>query len=630
MTKSVAIIGSVSSRYVFEYDCRNYFRISSYLEGILPFIHEKTDQSDYAKRLLRVLKDSDWKQSQLKSDISGTILDRVLDVPADLLVMDFNSIFSGILECESDGTKEYYLPYSINFDREGVARKNIYDLDKGSLKNRFREFLDRISAKYPPKQLVLVKTHVASYEKERYGDAVKDNNENKELTNRMLDEMFSWFEEYFSDASPYVIDARTLCVSDRNHPFGRNPLNYLKQFYEYSIECIYAIADGRNVEDVPLPEISLKHSRYALIYNGLDRSSPVESLGGNTGNLAFWSSIIHLFEPDCVPYWYKSLNIDLGDYDAIILTDLIWINEEQDYSWLKDLVQNHSDRIVVMSVGLQSRTFKHKFKLHESVVEILKLLSSKRTIGVRGKYTASVLRKYGIDNIQIIGCPSMYYWNNRNLKISSDTAYPHVPVVNFRSIYGDFSAPELKLFDTFVDSKSPFIEQNDLDYTECPAIASSKSRTMYLEKYKRVYCSNISWMKGIWNYTHSIGMRFHANVIALRAGLPALFITHDTRTKEMTDFFHLPSVSIKNMPEYSTLDDLIDLIDYSDFNENYPRLFDNFLDFLHKNGMEIKTKTVLEFDRNAPDTINHRLGPLTMMDLPNVPLNNNNERAWFD
>ncbi len=108
------------------------------------------------------------------------------------------------------------------------------------------------------------------------------------------------------------------------------------------------------------------------------------------------------------------------------------------------------------------------------------------------------------------------------------------------------------------------------------------------------YYTNKEWISAIEGYDFSIGMRFHGNVMGLRAGLKSLFITSDSRTEELTSFFNLPSLKIDKFEVNRPPSYYYDVADYSEFNKSYPMIFDAFIDFVQKNGMEVADKPELD------------------------------------
>ena len=68
-------------------------------------------------------------------------------------------------------------------------------------------------------------------------------------------------------------------------------------------------------------------------------------------------------------------------------------------------------------MGLQNGKADPNFVLHPNTLKLLKEIEERCVIGVRGYYTAEILNKYGIKNLQVIGCPSMFYGLDYNFKI---------------------------------------------------------------------------------------------------------------------------------------------------------------------------------------------------------------------
>ena len=62
---------------------------------------------------------------------------------------------------------------------------------------------------------------------------------------------------------------------------------------------------------------------------------------------------------------------------------------------------------------------------------------------------------------------------------------------------------------------------------------------------ERLFPNMDVWIHEMKKCRFSVGPRFHGNVVALLAGIPALFVNHCCRVNEMIDFFGLPSVTIE-------------------------------------------------------------------------------------
>lgn len=323
-----------------------------------------------------------------------------------------------------------------------------------------------------------------------------------------------------------------------------------------------------------------------------DNESDIEKLsklGQNSGNLVFWSALDRLFKPDKIPY---SESYKLKDYDKVIITDLIWIRENSNYDYLEKLVDTYNIPFIPISVGLQSPNFNPNFKLQPNLVRLLKKIEQRAVIGVRGYYTAEILSKHGITNYSVIGCPSMYYWNNPNLKIS-ESQKPKTFSSNFKTFYGSLSKLEKHFLSYCANKNMQFVEQTThkltLEQTKDPKYFEYVNG--WLEKNTVIYYDYNSWCNGLKGIDFSMGGRFHGNVIALQNNIKSLFITSDSRTQEMVDLFDLPYIKMSQFDKSKSIDYYFKLADYSKFNAKYPLLYKNFAEFVNKNG--------LNFDKDA-------------------------------
>ncbi len=311
----------------------------------------------------------------------------------------------------------------------------------------------------------------------------------------------------------------------------------------------------------------------------------INTLGMNTGNLVFWESLQRLFQPVNIPYAESE---KIGLCDKVIITDLIWIRENSEYEYLENIIEMYKIPFIPISIGLQSNYYKKDFKLSDGTVRLLKKLEERAVLGLRGEYTADILNKYGIKNVSVIGCPSMYYWNNRNLMIESNK----IPIKcssNFKTFYGVLNVPEKHFLSYCAQKSMQFIEQTEREFT----IENAKDQkyfnfiNQWLTKNLVIPSSYQEWCDYLKNIDFSIGGRFHGNVIALWNNIKALFLTVDSRTKELTDFFRLPAFDLYNFNDRKPIEYYYQKADYSDFNKYYPVIYDNFLDFVKKNGLQL-------------------------------------------
>ncbi len=564
-------------------DYRGVFTVNCYLQGASPICNPYTCITPFDEAIAQEVGCSNWKDRIVVDEVRSNLFNRMKTSSKGWVLVDILTVVNGLFVFQDDFIKKYYSPYAqlYRLEHPKLSHVGFRNVDSDVLKRLFFTFMSKLTEVVSSNRIILVKAIFPCYKKMQYGDAIpiEGNNENNDL----LYALYSYWDEFFCDKEqPVVIDLSEYCIQKINAN-RCDQGEYVDILYKVAIEQIYSAVTGNSTRIYVSGKSLLKKSKIALIKDEFNNRCPIESLGNNTGNVAFWTSIEKMFNPDQVPH--SLLNSDIfDDYDRIILTDLIWIREKIDYSYLLPLVNKYYDKIVVMSIGLQSAVEKQSFELHPSVVEILTKLSSCNPLGLRGKYTEQILKQYGIENVQIIGCPSMYYWCDPNFAIDAVASSKKV-VANYRAFYGRTSDSEVNLLKIFMDSHARFIEQNKIDYRSSVHIPDVPHLREYLTEKSEIYYSDYGWQRGISDCTYSVGMRFHGNVFALRRGIPALFIYSDTRTKELTDYFSLPAVSIDSITSETKIDDLIQKTDYKEFNARYPWCYNNFLEFIKKCGL---------------------------------------------
>lgn len=106
------------------------------------------------------------------------------------------------------------------------------------------------------------------------------------------------------------------------------------------------------------------------------------------------------------------------------------------------------------------------------------------------------------------------------------------------------------------------------------------------------YCWQDYLIQG--NFSFSLGQRIHGNIMSLLAGIPCYVLWHDTRTKEMVDYFHLPGKMYRKNEKIDPYE-LFCEVDYDEFNKNYTELFGIFENHLKKYGL-IKNEIDIQKD----------------------------------
>lgn len=317
-------------------------------------------------------------------------------------------------------------------------------------------------------------------------------------------------------------------------------------------------------------------------------------LGDNTGNEAFISSISKIIEVDRLERrLLRGNGSDLDNYDSFITSDLIWIRQNTDApESIKSLLDRFPDKpVVAISLGLQSNVYQPDFQLSKDMIHTLERMNERATIAVRGAYTAEILSKNGIKNFDIVGCPSVYqlplYQKNYAPLLASKTVQSATS--NFRTFYEPLKAKEEEILLYFSQNCTGFVEQTQLDFDRIKIESSENHRKIdtWLKNNRAYFFEASDWVSYCKNFDFSLGSRFHGNVMSVLAGVRALFLTTDTRTAELTEFFGVPSLPVSQFDPAKSIQEYYDMADYSKFISSFHGKISNFCVFLAKNKLGI-------------------------------------------
>jgi len=135
--------------------------------------------------------------------------------------------------------------------------------------------------------------------------------------------------------------------------------------------------------------------------------------GFNTGNLLIGDATARIANVDICHYGggLRSESDNAGT-DLIVIPSANFLSPAMDLSWLLPTIENSKQPIFMLGVGAQFPTTSVKrATLPDSTVRLMRLISERcHSIGARGPFTADVLRKYGISNVRVTGCPSLFGW----------------------------------------------------------------------------------------------------------------------------------------------------------------------------------------------------------------------------
>ncbi|MBE3724689.1 polysaccharide pyruvyl transferase family protein [Vibrio parahaemolyticus] len=108
----------------------------------------------------------------------------------------------------------------------------------------------------------------------------------------------------------------------------------------------------------------------------------------------------------------------------------------------------------------------------------------------------------------------------------------------------------------------PEHHEESLRASIAPDMSTTQFRAFVATKM-RLYYSVDQWMEDSARFDFSIGLRLHGNMAAWQSGTPAIWIYHDSRTRELAETMCLPHISHTDFLAKNSLTELRDSIDFS-------------------------------------------------------------------
>lgn len=325
-----------------------------------------------------------------------------------------------------------------------------------------------------------------------------------------------------------------------------------------------------------------------------------QNLGGvapNYGNRLWFQGIIseiqsddnHLeyFRPDMTKEQINS------DYDMIVAPMAnVFLNH---YSGLLNRLADRFEGIripvYVIACGIQADSFDDL----EGLVNVLREPASRfisnvyKTGGefaLRGYFTKEFFTRLGFDSAVVTGCPSLFQ-RGRNLSISDEKVSKEA----FHPLLNGNIADYPKLFEKYQNSE--FFDQNiyfnelfvaDSDIKDMIHRHGLLTTELLLSDRVKLIPSMNLWREYLRHegFNFSFGSRIHGSIMPILSGVCTVLEHRDARTREMAEFFGIPTVTPgSNKDLYA----LYQETSYRSFNENFGKRFDAYEQFLKNCGI---------------------------------------------
>ncbi len=313
---------------------------------------------------------------------------------------------------------------------------------------------------------------------------------------------------------------------------------------------------------------------------------------GNTGNLFFQEAVYRQLKNIEYAPWRElqhSADSVKEKWDCIVLSQANVLSPTNEISeGFLTFLEKANMPIVQIGMGLQANSFFEQVKLKPSVLRFLDIIKERSvSIGVRGYHTAEYLANMGIHNVDVIGCPTLYWHRNPQFQLQHFAKKIQHVGTNF-TCRGSFIKEIRNFLKWSMKYAEGFVEQDVIPMLRvieglepqedekgywqwiCPEGLPMTELQDWFRKKGIAFYDMEKWISYISNhYDFVIGGRIHGCMAAIQGNVPALLLALDQRTQELAQFMNIPYMNIYDFDDSLPPQHYYDNLDYSLFNATY-------------------------------------------------------------
>lgn len=284
----------------------------------------------------------------------------------------------------------------------------------------------------------------------------------------------------------------------------------------------------------------------------------------------------------------------------------------------------------VIALGVGAQAFQEeRLPLPENMKRAFSIIAEKSySVGVRGRYSAEVFNDFGIKNVEIIGCPSMFRHGDPDLeitlkpldqinKVGFTLRREHIEHFAVNRFYFDFQRHlinELRSrYQVDVLSQGEVPEKILSGYA-VPYVTPEQNQTLVEEavsklladgwynpdnsdqEFREWYAASVRYQDDMaemdriqQDFDLVLGCRLHGNTAAMASGRPAIYLLNDTRIREFAETFDVPRHDIFTYKPFR-LEDYYHQELFDRFNFQYKIMYDKMRTFLERNAVPHRMK----------------------------------------
>lgn len=339
--------------------------------------------------------------------------------------------------------------------------------------------------------------------------------------------------------------------------------------------------------------------------------------GRNTGNLLIGNGLVSHLDFSRLEVFNYSMTPEYieENYDRVAIAAANFLHAKFDFSPYSEMLDKISLPVLMVGLGAQSPSAELDVEgIPRGTWRLVEIAAERSaSVGVRGYFTAEVLRKHGISNVRVTGCPSLYTDATISRRIRRPERLDLAKVVmnGSRNVTGHSSDAqaalrvEKALLHFAMKHGNHFVYQNEepeihiskgVEHADQEKLLASLSKFFgvpaeeflaYTQTKGHTFFSVRDWFEWIKDFDFSFGTRFHGNVAALLNGVPAVVIVHDSRTRELCEFAAIPHVFVNELDDIDP-QALYEQANFDVFEERYSSLARKYVEFLNENGVAHK------------------------------------------
>lgn len=344
-------------------------------------------------------------------------------------------------------------------------------------------------------------------------------------------------------------------------------------------------------------------------------------VGHNTGNIAFHHAVSNILGGSLpATSWYaKSEDINASG-DIGVMPCANQLGPHANYGSVADSFKSLDTKLVAIGLGAQGGSqYESMPEVPEGTLRWLREIidrapGGKPNITVRGPYTQRVLEHYGLGDHSIpLGCPTLFLNPDPELgkKVEERIKYPfnRIAVAAGHQNWKHLARIEASLTRLMSATGGVYIVQSpkemvalgrgEADRLSAEVLATCRDFATpeltagefkeWSRRHARAFFDVPAWMEYLRRFDLVVGLRIHGCVLALHAGVPALCIAHDSRTRELCEVMKVPFVMASEVSGGITRAALASLVkfDGAEFDRNREAIGTQFREFLENNGLQI-------------------------------------------